>query len=1487
MNQIPQNKIISLGNAAILLVDGFNYTSKIPEGTDTTFFLTHAHSDHYTGIRADWNAGKIYCSEVTANLVGHILGVPPTQFHSLPLNKPTTLPSGIQVTLIDANHCPGAVIFLFNLPDGRRVIHTGDFRFSADQMLCCPHLAKFKGADEVYLDTTYANPKFVFPPQEKSIEYVANTIYHLLQEDKQASQLQPSSPTAAAAALDNEEPAAELYRPHSLDSQQQQKPHKHRRLFLISTYVIGKERILQAVSKKCSLRVHISDRKSGIMSCLPGLPEDMFTSNPHETPVHVVPWGFLGETWPFFRPNWKVPSEYAQAKGAESYVGFVPTGWVHGMAKTPFPVVTKGIHTVYLVPYSEHSSFDELIKFVEYLRPVKVVPTVISTKGDDADKDKALDKLLRRFTLVTDQDAAKAKFIAKMAGGGGGGGGKKIGRGKPQLGEDHKGGRSGGGGGGGNGKKEKEEEMPMEGGTAGEDSGDDGDSGKEIDIVELLDSEEEEDREEEEKKEKSDLEVLLGLTKGSLTPFQAQQLLKTVDGDISRAADVYFGGRWKAGDTRNKRSGSTCAVAVAAKTVSPVGTAGGGSKRRRTSGAGGSAGIDVPAGQRSILSFFGGTGTATATPTAVSPRPPPVVNAQPESQQQQQQQQEQAPSPPPPRSLQQQQQRPPQSTNLASIFQRPLPHSSISSKLTTAAATAARRDAVALPLSQYHPILNAPWHKGHPTPYLHLARAFEAMDATTKRIAISDILANTFRSVLILTPEDLPSIAYLAVGKIAPEYEQGMELSLGGSTVAAAVSEATGVTRNKLREMYNELGDLGDVAAKCKHTQATLARPLPLTVAGVHATLRGIAAERGPGAGRRRQAAVLMLLRSCREAETKYLVRTLVQALRVGANWRSVVPALAKAVVIHSIQAETLADFLEKEASPSTSSAAAAGIAQQPQPLPAIPPKAQLDAAATAAIAAFHVCPNLDLLIEAMHAGPMQTLEERCRLTPGVPIKPMLAKISSGIADAVTQLKGAPFVAEYKYDGVRAQIHLSQALSASENARMTKNSSDPSHSNTVLSGRTSANTNTTDSNTTSTASTSRVMVFSRNCEDRTMSFPDVAKQVIEAAAGGAQSCILDAEVVAVERHNNNSNTIAACPTTTPTTATTAASAAPNGTAIRLRPFQDLASRPRGPVDLSSLTVDICIFVFDILECDGVSLLGLPLRERRAALLKALPGLKDGYVQLAQGFVVDEPGAAAAGGAEEAGGGREEDANAGDKLEKEVIDLDDTKKKHRVLIDNDTTAAAAAAQGEEESEGPQLVANVESWLLEATAAGTEGLMLKSLDAAYQPSRRSESWIKLKKDYCLGLHESLDLVVIGAWYGSGRKAGWYSPFLLGVIDPESEEIQSLCRCMSGFTDEFYKAATARLKQTTIPNKKSYYATHESPDVWFNATEVWEIRGADLTLSPVHQAAVGKIAGSERGVGLRFPRFLRIRDDKSIDDATTADSIVAMYSAQERKA
>jgi len=178
-----------------------------------------------------------------------------------------------------------------------------------------------------------------------------------------------------------------------------------------------------------------------------------------------------------------------------------------------------------------------------------------------------------------------------------------------------------------------------------------------------------------------------------------------------------------------------------------------------------------------------------------------------------------------------------------------------------------------------------------------------------------------------------------------------------------------------------------------------------------------------------------------------------------------------------------------------------------------------------------------------------------------------------------------------------------------------------------------------------------------------------------------------------------------------------------------------------------------------------------------------------------------------------------------------------------------------------------------------------LVVKALGEPYQPGKRSDAWLKVKKDYVEGLADSLDLVPIGAWWGNGRKAGWFSPWLMAVHDPETGELQSLCRVMSGFSDAFYKEATARFQKKILASPPPYYMTGESCSVWFEASEVWEIRGAELTASPVHQAAVGEIPG-ERGLAMRFPRFIKIREDKSVEDASTPTLVASMFKQQSNR-
>ncbi|CAN1160862.1 DNA ligase 6 [Linum perenne] len=194
----------------------------------------------------------------------------------------------------------------------------------------------------------------------------------------------------------------------------------------------------------------------------------------------------------------------------------------------------------------------------------------------------------------------------------------------------------------------------------------------------------------------------------------------------------------------------------------------------------------------------------------------------------------------------------------------------------------------------------------------------------------------------------------------------------------------------------------------------------------------------------------------------------------------------------------------------------------------------------------------------------------------------------------------------------------------------------------------------------------------------------------------------------------------------------------------------------------------------------------------------------------------------------------------------------------------------------------------SFLEDAWRCSCEGIMVKTLDedAGYCPSKRADSWLKVKRDYVEGLGDSLDLVPIGAWHGNGRKAGWYSPFLMACYNPETEEFQSVCRVMSGFSDAFYKEMKEFFSDDRILSKKPpYYRTGEAPDMWFSAEIVWEIRGADLTVSPVHQAAVGLVHES-RGISIRFPRFVRSVSDRKREECSSAGDIAQMFNAQPRR-
>lgn len=274
---------------------------------------------------------------------------------------------------------------------------------------------------------------------------------------------------------------------------------------------------------------------------------------------------------------------------------------------------------------------------------------------------------------------------------------------------------------------------------------------------------------------------------------------------------------------------------------------------------------------------------------------------------------------------------------------------------------------------------------------------------------------------------------------------------------------------------------------------------------------------------------------------------------------------------------------------------------------------------------------------------------------------------------------------------------------------------------------------------------------------------------------------------------------------------------------KLLPFQILSTRKRKDVLEDSIKVQVCLFAFDILYFNHRPLLQTPLEDRRTLLMEHFQQI-DGKFRFAS-------------------------------------------------FHNGSTTE-----------------EIQAFLEEAIANFCEGLMVKTLQGAesfYEPSKRSRNWLKLKKDYLEqgdGLGDSLDLVVIGGYTGRGKRTGGYGGFLLACYDADTENFQAVCKLGTGFSEAHLETFTGLLKQHQILSPASYVQVDDvpKPDVWFEPKVVWEVRAADFSLSPIYAAARG-LVDPTKGISLRFPRFIRVRDDKNPEDATSADQLAQMYQSQ----
>jgi len=185
-------------------------------------------------------------------------------------------------------------------------------------------------------------------------------------------------------------------------------------------------------------------------------------------------------------------------------------------------------------------------------------------------------------------------------------------------------------------------------------------------------------------------------------------------------------------------------------------------------------------------------------------------------------------------------------------------------------------------------------------------------------------------------------------------------------------------------------------------------------------------------------------------------------------------------------------------------------------------------------------------------------------------------------------------------------------------------------------------------------------------------------------------------------------------------------------------------------------------------------------------------------------------------------------------------------------------------------------------------GSEGIMCKSTndDSVYQAGARGWLWIKYKRDYRTEMTDTVDLVVVGALHGRGKRAGTYGTFLLAAYNPDDDVFETVTKVGTGFTDADLQKLPELLNKHRINHKHSRVNSMLDMDIWFEPSVVIEIRGAELTLSPVHTCAMNVIR-EDSGVAIRFPRFTgKYRVDKAAEDATTTEEVIEMYRSQLKK-
>ncbi|KAF9509239.1 hypothetical protein BS47DRAFT_1377634 [Hydnum rufescens UP504] len=345
------------------------------------------------------------------------------------------------------------------------------------------------------------------------------------------------------------------------------------------------------------------------------------------------------------------------------------------------------------------------------------------------------------------------------------------------------------------------------------------------------------------------------------------------------------------------------------------------------------------------------------------------------------------------------------------------------------------------------------WKVGESIPYAALTHVFGMIEATSKRLEITALLTSFLLLVIKRSKEgdtdSLRQAVYLCINRLCPDYK-GLELGIGESLLQKAIAESTGRKLEAIKADLKEVGDLGLVAINSKNSQRTLFKPKPLTVSFVFTQLTEIAMTSGNASQNKKIQIVTKLLAACKATsqEAKYIIRSLEGKLRIGLAERTLIVSLAHAIVLS--ENEKGGNKWNKET-----------LAQK------------LEEGANIVKSVYSELPSYDHVIPALLRGGIQGLRADCKLSPGIPLKPMLAKPTKAIGEVLDRFEGKRFTCEYKYDGERAQVHKTEG--------------------------------------------GELSVFSRNSEDMSAKYPDIFEQLPKAIKDGTTTFVLDCEAVAIDR----------------------------------------------------------------------------------------------------------------------------------------------------------------------------------------------------------------------------------------------------------------------------------------------------------------------------------------------------------------------------------